>query len=193
MRPAFGQLGDAPRALDGARGPWNQFFDVSIQKNFRLGESNKRRLQFRVDLLNALNHPIFRPTPNASGGTDLTGNTPTVTALTTADYNSWAIANGKPQALAAGDAGNQLLTQINNMVNAVRVGGTAAGTLPNDFFHIPLPHNFYGTSANSFDITTLQGFRLYRMRQAFNTAFGDLYGSPWSQPRYIQFGLKLYF
>jgi hypothetical protein len=193
MRPAFGQLGDAPRALDGARGPWNQFFDVSIQKNFRLGESNKRRLQFRVDLLNALNHPIFRATPNAAGGTDLTGNTPTTTALTTADYNSWALANGKPQALTAGDAGNQLLTQINNMVNGVRAGGTASGSLPNDFFHIALPHNFYGTPANTFDITTLQGFRLYRMRQAFNTGFGDLYGSPWSQPRYIQFGLKFYF
>ena len=193
MRPAFGQLGDAPRALDGARGPWNQFFDASIQKNFRIGESNKRRLQFRVDLLNAFNHPIFRPTPNAAGGTDLTGNTPTTGALSAADYNSWAIANGKPQALVANDAGNQLLTQINGMVNSVRAGGVATGSLPNDFFHIALPHNFYATPANSFDITTLQGFRLFRMRQAYNTAFGDLYGSPWSQPRYIQFGLKFYF
>ena len=77
------------------------------------------------------------------------------------------------------------------MVNATRAGGVAAGSLPNDFFHIPLPHNFWGTAANSFDITNLLGFRLFRMRQAFNTGFGDRYS--FGQPRYIQCGLRLFF
>ena len=29
MRPSFGQLGNAPRTLDGARGPWNRYFNAS--------------------------------------------------------------------------------------------------------------------------------------------------------------------
>ena len=67
IRPDLGQLGNAPRSLDGVRGPWNKYVDVSVQKNFKLGE--KRRLQFRVDFLNALNHPNFRVLPgSASAG-----------------------------------------------------------------------------------------------------------------------------
>ena len=66
-RPALGQLGTAPRTLDSVRGPWDQFFDLSIQKNFNIGESGKRRVQFRVDALNALNHPTFRVFPNNAG------------------------------------------------------------------------------------------------------------------------------
>jgi hypothetical protein len=189
LRPAFGQLGNAPRSLDGARGPWAQYFDGSIQKNFRLSESGKRRLQFRMDLLNALNHPVFRVLPNNAGNTDLTGNTPSTAALTAADYDTWARANNQP--LSATAAGMAQLNAVNAMVNGVRTPAGANGAVPNDFFHIALPHNFYGTQATAFDIRTLDGFRLFRMRQAYNTGFGDLYS--FGQPRYIQFGLKLYF
>jgi hypothetical protein len=62
--------------------------------------------------------------------------------------------------------------------------------LPTNFFAIPLPQNFYGKALGDFNITTLEGFKLFRLRQAYNNGFGDLYqrGS-----RYIQFGLKLFF
>ena len=84
QRPSFGQLGNAPRTLDGARGPWNRFFDASIQKNILISE--RKRLQFRVDFLNAFNHPVFRVLPNVSGNTDLTGNTPNTGALSSTDF-----------------------------------------------------------------------------------------------------------
>ena len=61
IRPAKGSLGNAPRTLD-IRGPIQRYFDASFQKNFAWpffkGES--RRIQFRVDLNNAFNHPNFR-------------------------------------------------------------------------------------------------------------------------------------
>ena len=66
-----GQLGNAPRTFDGGRGPAQRYTDFSIQKNFALGE--RRRLQFRVDLVNAFNHPVFRVQPNNGGGTDVYG------------------------------------------------------------------------------------------------------------------------
>src|SRR5204862_1573849 len=69
-RPALGALGTAARTLDSIRGPFARTFDASVQKTFNLGESGKRRLQFRVDALNAFNHPLFRVFPNNAGGTD---------------------------------------------------------------------------------------------------------------------------
>jgi len=189
-RPAVGTYGDAPRTLDGARGPWAEFFDFSVQKSFRIGESWKRRLQFRVDALNIFNHPVFRTYPNNAGGVDLMG-APSTATLSTANYNSWAAANGKPASSTA--AGTALYNQIVANVNSYR---NSAGVLPNDFFTTPLPANFYGTAANSFDITTTQGYKYYQLRNAYNTSFGELY-QPGSAggggPRYIQFGLKLYF
>jgi hypothetical protein len=184
-RPALGALGTAPRTLDGARGPFDQFFDLSVQKNFKIGE--KRRLQFRVDALNVFNHPTFRVFPNNAGGTDFMG-APVTTPMTAADYNTWAVANRQPQALAAGDAGNALLSQINAMVATQR---NAAGVLPVNFFTTPLPQNFWGLQPANFDITTLNGYKLFRLRQAYTTSFGDLYSN--GSPRFIQFGLKFYF
>jgi hypothetical protein len=59
-----------------------------------------------------------------------------------------------------------------------------------------LPANFFASTANSYDITTTQGYKLYQLRNAYNASFGELY-QPGSAggggPRYIQFGLKLYF
>ena len=80
------------------------------------------------------------------------------------------------------------LAQINAMVNAQK---SASGALPANFFAVPLPANFYGKPAASYDITTLQGYKYFRLRQAYATNFGTLYS--YGQPRYIQFGVKLYF
>ena len=188
QRPPVGEFGNAPRTLDGARGPFAQFFDFSVQKNFRLGENNKRRLQFRADFLNAFNHPVFRTFPNNAGGVDFMS-APATGTLTTAQYSSWASANNQPAYSAtAGTPGNVLYNQIVTNVNASR---NTAGVLPSNYFTVPIPGNFYGTQPNSFDITTTAGYKLYQLRTAYNTAFGDLYQP--GQPRYIQFGLKLYF
>ena len=63
--------------------------------------------------------------------------------------------------------------------------------LPTNFFSVPLPNNFYGTPATSYDITTVNGYKYFRLRNAYATNFGTLYNS--GSPRYLQFGLKLYF
>jgi len=69
----------------------------------------------------------------------------------------------------------------------------ASGALPLDFFHVSIPQGFATTNANAFDITTLSGLKLYRLRQAYDPLFGTLAASTPYQPRYVQFGLKLYF
>ena len=183
LHPDLGQLGNAPRSLDGARGPWNKYYDQSIQKNWNLGE--KRRLQFRVDLLNAFNHPNFRVLPNNSGNTDVWGNTISTANLSAAEYDQWASANKQPASTTT--AGQAMITQINNMLT----GAKTNGVLPVNFYTLQLPKNFWGSTAAGYDITTLQGFKLFRLRNALNTGFGDLYN--FGLPRYIQFGLKLYF
>jgi Carboxypeptidase regulatory-like domain len=183
-RPALGRIGTAPRTLDGVRGPWAQILDMSVQKSWRLGESGKRRLQFRADALNILNHPVFRTFPNNAGGTDFMG-APSVAALSAADYDTWARANAQPLSTTA--AGAAQITTINNMVNAQKVNNV----LPTNFFAVPLADNFYGKQPANFDITTLNGFKQFRLRQAYSTSFGDLYQRGGS--RYLQFGVKLFF
>jgi glutamine amidotransferase PdxT len=111
---------------------------------------------------------------------------PSTAALTAADYNTWATANNQPA--SATPAGTALLNQINANVNAQK---NSAGVLPINFFSVTLPANFYGKQATSYDITTIDGFKLFRLRQAYNTGFGDLYQRGGS--RYIQLGLKIYF
>jgi len=185
MRPALGVLGTAPRTLDGARGPWQQYFDGSIQKSFWLGESHRRRLQFRVDALNVFNHPTFAVYPNNAGGADFMG-APSTATLSTANYNAWAVANNQPQTTTP--AGTTIYNNIVAMVNAQK---NANGVLPANFFTIPLPTGFYSKQPNSFDITTLSGYKLYQLRTAYATNFGTLYNN--GTPRYVQFGVKLYF
>jgi hypothetical protein len=205
MRPVKGTLGDAGRVLD-IRGPLQQFFDVSVQKSFPLpfgwSGDGKRRVQLRVDFLNVLNHPNFQISSGNAGpdfmgppneGTltvDKNGNFVSVVSLTNAEYDAWATFNGKP--LSSTPAGTALLNQIKAMVDAQRLGNHL---LPLDFFSIALPQGFATTNANAFDITTLTGFKDYRLRQAY----GPSTGSGWGQlrelglPRYIQFGVKIYF
>lgn len=206
MRPVKGQLGDASRTL-AIRGPMNRFFDASVQKDFPLpGPEGRRKIQFRVDLLNAFNHPNFQVTSgtlvNGSASNDFMSapneGTTTVTInssgqaqgtfvpISASEYDTWAKFNNQP--LSNTQAGAAQLSAIQNMVNSTH---SSTSPLPVDFFHIPVPQGFATANANSFDIRTLNGFKLYRSRQAYGMGFGQL--RELGQPRYIQFGLKVYF
>lgn len=194
MRPVKGQLGSAPRTLD-ARAPMQEYFDFSVQKDFyAFGGDKKRKVQFRVDLINAFNHPNFRyvntgNTPPGFGTfpTEITTETEPFgtgtrgAVITTAEYNTWATFNGKTPSTAE-------LNAIRANVNATRLPSNA---LPPDFFHIRIPQGFATRNANSFDITTLEGFKLYRLRQTYDPNFGTLFAV--NNPRYIQFGIRIFF
>jgi hypothetical protein len=60
---AFGNVG-----RDTGTGPGQINFDFAAFKNFSVDAEGKRRLQFRVELYNILNHPQFAP-PNRIFGT----------------------------------------------------------------------------------------------------------------------------
>ncbi len=194
MRPIKGQLGSAPRTLD-VRAPMQEYFDFSVQKSFQLPHlGEKRRIQFRVDMINAFNHPNFRynntgNTPFGFGTfpTELTtetepfGTGTRAAVITAAEYNTWAAFNGKTASTAE-------LAAIRANANAVRL---PSNSLPVDFFHVRIPQGFAGRNANSFDITTLEGFKLYRLRQTYDPNFGTLFAV--NNPRYIQFGIRIFF
>lgn len=184
-RPAKGSLGNAPRTLD-VRAPTQEYFDFSLQKSFPMpfiSNEGKRRINFRIDLINAFNHPNFRfvNTGNTPPGF---GTLPTETPITLAEYNSWATANGRPIATATDPAfiAVQNLT-INNRLSS--------GAIPLNFYSIALPEGFATRTPNSFDITTLEGMKLYRLRQTYDANFGTLFAV--NNPRYIQFGIRLFF
>ncbi len=205
MRPIKGQLGNAPRTIN-LRAPTREFFDFSLQKDFSLdrliGGEGKRKLQFRIDLLNAFNHPVFQL--NNLGNTPFgLGTFPTeitsenfgglLQPITAAEYNAWATFNGQP--LSTTTEGAAQLAAIRATINAVRLparpGITTGGALPNNFFHINLPQGFATTPALANDIRTLEGFKLYRIRNNYDTNFGTLFAV--NNPRYVQFGIKFYF
>jgi len=192
-RPALGQFGNAPRTFDGVRGPSQQYFDGSIQKSFPLGGEGRRKLQVRMDLLNAFNHPVFRVGPN-NNFTDFMS-APVATFMNSNDYNGWAIANGQPTVTSVSSTtgvcsgpGAAVCNQIQTLVNTQR----SNGVLPTDFFTMQLPANFNTAQPNSYDIRTLNGYKLWRLRSAYNNSFGTLF-NPGGSSRYIQFGLKVYF
>jgi len=181
-RPAKGTLGDAPRSL-GIRGPVQRYFDVSFQKDIRM--RGTRRAQLRVDLLNALNRPNFRINPGDSG-TDLFGSLPSEAVITAAEYDTWARANSRPLSSTADGAALFGAAQ-----QIIRGNLLPSGALPIDFFTVRLPQRFATTSPTAFDITTVEGYKLYRLRQAYNQGFGQLFAP--NNARYVQFGLKLFF
>jgi hypothetical protein len=188
LRPVKGALGGSSRTLD-IRGPLQEYFDLSFQKNFKpkfFGGEGKRYLQFRMDLLNAFNHPNFRfvNTGNTPPGF---GTLPNETTLTLAEYNTYLTANGR----AIVTATDTTLLAIQNMVNTSRIGGVATGAIPTNFFHISIPQGFATKSANSFDLTTLDGYKLFRLRQSYDSNFGTLFAV--NNPRYVQFGIKFVF
>ena len=182
MRPAKGMLGNAPRTLD-VRGPIQRYLDLSFQKNLRMGRT--RRVQLRVDLLNALNHPVFRTVPNDSG-TDLFGALPSENPITAAEYDAWARVNSRPPSTTP--EGTALLAIVQQMVVGSRL---PTGALPAGFYTIPLPEGFASKAANAFDITTPTGYKLYRLRQVYNQGFGQLFAV--NNARYIQVGIKFFF
>jgi hypothetical protein len=206
MRPVKGTLGNAPRTLD-IRSPRQEFFDFSLSKDFPFpfaSAEGKRKINFRVDFINAFNHPNFRY--NNTGNTPFgLGTFPTeITTeavsgvnqpITAAEYNAWATFNGQP--LSTTTAGAAILAQVRANVNVTRqVGpsGPQTGGLPLDFFHVPLPQGFATRDPLSFNITSLDGFKLYRLRQTYDANFGTLTGgSANTLPRYIQFGIRLFF
>jgi len=169
-----------------------------------IGGEGKRRINFRVDLINAFNHPNLRY--NNTGNTPFgLGTFPTEITneavsgvnqpITAAEYNTWASFNGQPAATTP--AGAAQLAAIRANVNATRQPGPLGpqtGNLPLDFFHVPLPQGFATRDPLSFDIRNLDGFRLYRVRQTYDSNFGSLAGSSSILlPRYLQFGIRVYF
>lgn len=181
-RPAKGTLGSAPRTLD-VRGPMQHYLDLSIQKTFRIG--GRRQAQFRVDLINAFNRPNFRTVSNDSG-TDLFGSLPSEGLITASEYDTWARANNRP--LSGTPAGAAMMAGVQQIVRGSLL---PSGALPADFFTVRLPQGFATTTATSFDITTPEGYKLYRLRSAYNQGFGQL--TAVNNPRYIQVGFKIFF
>ena len=180
IRPPKGQLGNAPRTLD-VRGPAQEYFDISLQKNFKwpfADNDGKRRINFRVDLINAFNHPNFRHGTIGNLGPGL-GGLPTEAELNQTELNTW---------LAANPGRTVTLAQVNGILAANRL---PTGALPLNFFSVPVPEGFATRTAESFDITTVEGLRLYRLRQAYNPSFGAL--GAINNPRYVQFGLRIFF
>ncbi len=219
-RPALGALGTAPRTLDSVRGPFKQFFDVRIQKKFAVGEKRSllflvdflnifNHPTFQVFPNNAGGTDLFNNAPTAAD--------PTAGAASS-DFNTWAVANNLPGATSVCSsaysaacnssisAGDVLFRQVRDSIDAYRpklqpgqgactaaLAGTGSclGSLPLNFFNVPLAANFYGTPANNFDIRTIAGYQQYRLRQQLNTGGGVIYES--GLPRYIQFGVKFTF
>lgn len=180
MRPAKGSLGNAPRTLD-VRAPMQEYFDFSVQKSFPFpfGKDSNRKINFRVDFINAFNHPNLRYT-NTGNTPPAFGGLPNEALLAQADVNAWNnFSSGRSATLA----------QVNALITNSRL---PSGALPLDYFRIPIPEGFATTNPNTFDITTLQGLKLYRLRQAYDTNFGAL-NAAFSQPRYIQFGIRIFF
>jgi hypothetical protein len=191
--PPAGQLGNAPRTLSGLTGPLVQTFDASVQKSFRFHE--RYRVQFRVDALNVFNHPVFRNPANVGGGTDLFQNYPsfawTAASLQTV-YTSWQAANPS-MAFPIGDPrGAAALSSFQNMILGQQNG---SGTLPANFYTLPLPAHFITTTANAFNILdpTGSGFKYYEVRNNTNTGGQLNYNTRLNQQRYLQFGIKIFF
>lgn len=233
MRPPKGQLGNAPRTLsirEPVRRYFDLSIAKDFPMPW-IGGEGKRKIGFRVDALNVFNIPNFYF--NSRGNTpfgfgtfpvEFNGaecianpslpNTSTCTAaaqqrssvITSGEYDTWATFNNQP--LSSTAAGQVILGQIRTMVNALRLpprpGQTAGnGALPDNFYSIQLPSGFATRNSLAYDIRTLDGFRLWRLRNNYDGNFGTLtsgqvgnsFGSPnpGTSSRYLQFGIRLIF
>ncbi|HRH46739.1 MAG TPA: hypothetical protein PKY82_34155, partial [Pyrinomonadaceae bacterium] len=141
-----------------------------------------------------------------------TGNCPGGTrssVISAAEYDAWAAFNGKTlSGDLNSDAGRILLGQIRDNANAVRLTPRAGqpaggGALPDNFFSSLIPEGFATRNPLAYDITTLAGFKTWRLRNAYEANFGSLtsgavgnsFGSPnpGTSSRYLQFGIRLIF
>lgn len=153
-----------------------------------MGKGRKRRLQLRIDAINVMNHPVFKFGRDSDNSEIFA--LPNEDPLSLAQFNAWADFNQRPRAgTPAGDAAR---AQADAIVTAGRIPGTTV--VRPDFFRVRLPEGFHSANANSFDVTTPEGLKLYRMRQAYTPDRWGFLGtrSPYT-PRFIQFALKLYF
>jgi hypothetical protein len=81
--PALGTFGNCPVGV--ARAPGYSNIDLVLSKSFEMGA--ERRLEFRVEAFNVLNHPSFGPpardiaTPNTFGLISSTISSPRVIEL----------------------------------------------------------------------------------------------------------------
>ncbi len=196
--PPAGEIGNAPRTISGLTGPMIQTLDMSVQKDWKIGE--KRKIQLRIDALNVLNHPVFRMPANVGGGTDIFGNYPSFawTASTLqAVYASWQAANPTlAPPVGSNPANNPTLVAFENMILSQQ---NKSGVLPANFYTLQLPAHISSLTANSFNIldSTGNGFKYYEIRNNFNsgTAVGGAltYNTRLNSQRYLQFGIKIYF
>jgi len=194
-----------------------------------IGDEGRRRINFRVDAINVFNTPNFYfnsrgntpfgfgtfpvefngnecianvsiPVPDA---TNCPGGTRT-SPISAAEYNTWAAFNGRPQ--SGTPEGAALLGQIRSLIDASRLAPrpgqpAGGGALPDNFFSIPVQQGFATKNSLSYDITTLEGFRLWRLRNNYDGNFGSLtsgavaFGSPnpGTSQRYLHFGIRLIF
>ncbi len=232
-RPAKGELGTAPRTLnirEPMRRYFDLSIQKDFPMPW-IGGEGKRKINIRVDALNVFNMPNFYwnsrgNTPFGFGGfpTEFNGTeciadtsivTPNATncpggtrssPISPAEYDAWATLNN--QALSNTAAGAAILGQIRSTVGAVRVAPrpgqpVGGGALPNNFFSVQVPQGFATRNPLTYDIRTLQGFQLWRLRNAYEANFGTLtsgavgnsFGSPnpGTLPRYLQFGIRLIF
>ncbi len=199
-RPVKGELGNAPRTIDSARWPSFYLLDMSVQKNWQLREG--KRLQVRVDAINAFNHPIFQFGRDSDNGEIFAA--PGEGVISNAEYDSWVNFSPSTRPARSTPAGAALLTQINAMVrsyNTNPAGQAAAMVLPRDFFVAQVPQGFHSLSQYSFDITNVNGFKLFRLKAAYTpdrwgylavTRGAGALASPYT-PRFLQFAVKLYF
>ncbi|HVQ56749.1 MAG TPA: hypothetical protein VMS29_08330, partial [Pyrinomonadaceae bacterium] len=141
--------------------------------------------------------------PNPAAGQPPTQRT---SVLSEAEYTAWATFNSKPP--LSTPEGRTLLGQIRGNANAVRLAPrpgqpTGGGALPNNFFSIPVPEGFATRNPLVYDISTLDGFKVWRLRNAYESNFGSLtsgavgnsFGSPTpgTSSRYLQFGVRIIF
>ena len=141
--------------------------------------------------------------PNPAAGQPPTQRT---SVLSEAEYTAWATFNSKPP--LSTPEGRTLLGQIRGNANAVRLSPrpgqpTGGGALPNNFFSIPVPEGFATRNPLVYDISTLDGFKVWRLRNAYESNFGSLtsgavgnsFGSPTpgTSSRYLQFGVRIIF
>lgn len=232
-RPPKGELGNAPRSLsirEPARKYFDLSIQKDFPMPW-IGAEGKRRINFRVDALNVFNIPNFYYNsrgntpfgfggfPTEFNGTECIANPSLITINATTcpggtrsspispgEYDAWALINNQP--VSSTPAGAAILGQIRSTVGATRlpprpgqpVGG---GALPDNFFSVRVPEGFATRNPLTYDIRTLEGFQLWRLRNAYEANFGTLtsgnvgnsFGSPnpGTSARYLQFGIRLIF
>lgn len=199
-RPVKGEIGNAPRTIDGARWPTFYLFDISVQKNWELSE--RSRLQVRVDAINVFNHPIFQFGRDSDNGEIFAA--PSENTINNSEYDAWAAYSPGTRPARSTPAGALLFAQINAMIrsyNTNPAGPAAAMVLPRDFFAVPVPQGFHTANLNSFDITNADGLKIYRLKQVYTpdrwgflavTRGAGALAAPYT-PRFLQFAVKLYF